>query len=108
LRDFKEESPPTVIGGPEDCNAENAAPSYANTAKLAIPKRRSRRKAKRKRAATKSCAREVAAYSGQIYLGTVRLTTGAAIAFSPDDRKIGVFGSEQAAIDPLDKLALRP
>jgi hypothetical protein len=66
------------------------------------------RSAKRKkRASTTSGVRELALYAGQVCLGVVRIGAKAT-AYDPDGRKIGVFRSEQAAIDALDKLALRP
>jgi hypothetical protein len=98
----KEETLPSANGGLEDCNAENAAPSYVNAAKVAAPKRRSRRKAKRKRPSTKSCAREVALYDGQLFVAMIRIgADGKSIAFDVRGKRLGSDPTFQAASDAL-------
>jgi hypothetical protein len=102
MTDAVEEGTPIAAGGPEDCNTENAVPVRANATKPAIRKRRLQRKGKRKRSSKKSCAREVAVYSGTTWLGMVKIaSTGRATAFCPDGERIGVYTSQQAALDAL-------
>jgi hypothetical protein len=101
LSEFKERGPLDGAGGPGDCKAEKATPLYANAAKLAIPKRRSRRKAKRK-AAKKSYAREVALYDGQNLVAVIRIgADGKCIVFDARGKRLGSYPTFRAASNAL-------
>lgn len=61
------------------------------------------RPTKHKRAPKKQRARELAIYSGQVYLGTIKLA-GKATAFDSNGKRVGTFISLTAAADALGKL----
>jgi hypothetical protein len=61
-----------------------------------------RRSIKRKRVSTKSCAREVALYDGQILVAIIRVSgNGKCIAFDADDKRLGSYPTLQAATNAL-------
>jgi hypothetical protein len=92
-------------------SAKVATKKSSRRSKRSALKRPSRQSAKRKRrrAPTKSCARELFVYNGQNLLGVIKIAgAGKATAYNPDGKQLGTFASQHAAIAALGRPAVRP